>query len=428
MPFGPPQTYAVVSRDCTNATVSETVSPGAISPVDEHRIRRAGEFLYVDCGRFGGDFRHFAVIYGNPDEGFGYVALCDFNSGLREAQLRTIMDHRFPITRRTETVVNLRDFIIHCGGTIMGEGSDFKCYDLEGIDTRNEEGQPMMYVLLGDLHLPLLHRSTFQSLDDAYRRVPERFSAADFIEESVSDDLWLRLYFDADIFENAANDLDQFISRLESWRRTPIYLIQVGDMYELWIGLNCLFRDVSEHRVVLREEEDNLRIIRDWVCNFVDASIQVGQEGALQSLTRRLHNCHVDSQKWLLGNHDNYLRVLTAPEHRRDTDPPRRFMNFWNNGIHIEHGHQADTSFNRDGETQGWHLTQIAFVQRRVRDLESFFSEAMHRLGLGSRRDTFLEYAAKKYCEHRQDSPRMTVFGMAHTHDPYLTRFSVYVG
>jgi len=102
-------------------------------------------------------------------------------------------------------------------------------------------------------------------------------------------------------------------------------------------------------------------------------------------------------------------------------------LNSWHNGLHIEHGHQVDTSFNRDGEMPGWYFTQSAFVQRRVRDLESYFNEVRPRLGISPHRNLFLEYAANQYYEHRQDSPRMTVFGMVHTHDPYLTRFLVYV-
>jgi len=65
--------------------------------------------------------------------------------------------------------------------------------------------------------------------------------------------------------------------------------------------------------------KNDLSIIRDWVGNFVDASIRVEYDGGSQPLTRRIHNCQVTSKMFFTFSKIRLLKDRIGKELKRLT-------------------------------------------------------------------------------------------------------------
>lgn len=443
MSYGPPEINAVVDdrgnvtyrRSVIDPVVGYSAVPVAVSVDDLARINSSPHFLYMDVGMWGENTKTFGVMHADGQNGF--AAICSYESSADRARI---------VARIQESGIDpgteFTNFLVQCKGVILknsGPGGQVKLFRTPpGVNT-----QGRIYLFLGDLHLPIVtqthhsplpngrllgDRISFSNIDAMFQAHLRCWSVmlqhgilASYGRAShvgISPGNWLSLYYDADIFGNAAPALYQFLTLLEGWSGTPIHFFQVGDMFEFWIGLQCLFQeDTTGHNVILHNQATSLTIVREWVAS-VNRSFSVGQ----QSLLGKLHNLSVPHKTWIYGNHDNYMRVLTAPGTRTGTDPPRRMMNFFQHGVQVEHGHFGD-EYNIDGELSGWEITQLAYVERRVRHIQSLWDAIS-----GSTRNIMLGRGVNRYLHHRpsgQAASNMKAFVMAHTHSPYMTNVVV---
>jgi len=237
----------------------------------------------------------------------------------------------------------------------------------------------------------------------------ERLREADIDDETT----WWQYYNDGDIFRDAGESLASFLDFLNDYvhNESPnfrIHLIQVGDLYDLWIGLQRLFEVNGDQKVKIAipnplapgQQNPFASCVRSWI-RSIHRNNMVGTGSQRVSLPDKLYNCYVDQKTWISGNHDNYLLAISGDK----DDPPPRVEHLFDNGIQVEHGHRAD-EFNKDGALEGHAITQLVFIERLVRLMDP-----------DRRAKNYFPYAALKFRDTGKD---MKLFVMAHTHAPYL--------
>ena len=233
---------------------------------------------------------------------------------------------------------------------------------------------------------------------------------------------WFELYHGAgqkgaEIFQRAGADLKDWLDLLVQYQRNsqqpPIRLLQLGDLFDLWMGLKCGFTNAGAWNYTAAAKEFAERWVRE-------TEYHTDQSTAIHMLR--------DFDKWLLpaqkvhpvflyGNHDNYMGTLFGlPAQFKDT------------GLVAQHGHQAD-DFNSDKKAKtGYLLTQAAFAVLVVRLLEDPMSALVAGIkgGIGPRL-TFTEMALEEAVFKpilSGKKPAMT-FVMGHTHEPVLQEIRV---
>lgn len=428
--YGPWEVMATVSRDRRSIEIAQQSLPPRTGDLARRRRNTIAErryYVYFDVGRWGGNQRQFGLVYG--DGNHSEFLLCAFHPSGGRGRVRTFFDV-------VDRLLNGHDFRGHI------EILKRHLFSTLGLNTQGK-----IYVLIGDLHLPLIDQYTPASEISAIRErlvgaaaaaVDASLPTADLMTEAsrmgwvlvagplgplissggqVSDARWRQLYCSGDIFGAAGGSLYRLVAGLQMhcqdyrrwcghWRRPQIHLVQVGDMYEHWIGLMRLFRDTQSYQVYLNSPASDLADIRHWI-NRTNLS-NTFRISASQSvcLPDALHNCTVDAKTWIYGNHENYLRALSRAR-RISGDPPRRRMSLWDNNLFVEHGHMGD-GYNRDGAAMGHTITQLVFLRGYIRSFDP------------DRREDFLRYATYKWANHRRQGKDTKVFVMAHTHKAYL--------
>lgn len=164
----------------------------------------------------------------------------------------------------------------------------------------------------------------------------------------------------AEIFQGAGADLVAFLGQLEKWRGATVHLVQTGDMMDFWIGMKRGFAAMAGGVVPSPEG----RAFADF---WYGETAHNGRSGPVVQAFERLRTTHGPVKVTLLyGNHDNYLARMKA------------LPSFYSHGtVFAEHGHQSD-SFNADEDAwKGWALTQLAFIESKVRDYEDPASARM---------------------------------------------------
>lgn len=499
--FGRPTYYANIrgpeSRPQVHWVEEGNFIQSAVAPGRElNVINRSNGLYYMDVGywgetsaearRRGECAQTFGVIYGDGSPTYGYAAVCSYCPGASAAELQQRVQATDRLGRTRPAANTFAEFIGHCRGRVLRDearGNWLVSGWIGGLET---DGR--IYLVLGDLHLPVLTPQTQpivrpglprtvipdaaitdETYVDASREAHAVYRRYGLLEAlgrlaHFRIDDWPQLYVASDIFGSAGADLCEFMNRVEGWSRrhtgTPVHLIQTGDMYEFWIGLECLFNDDPDGRIACHPpyriarsragstgarpvpgpddqetREAAARIVRHWIQRVNESNVTDRDRTrngttvrAGEALARRLAEADLDRKTWLYGNHDNYLRWLTSREtgiaRREDIDPPGQRLESWfdNHGVLFEHGHRAD-EYNRDGVRRGWEITQLAFVDRRVRELE----------GLGpNRRPQYMAHSVRHHlssylrAQQRSDPGRLVrLFVMAHTHAPFFTHILV---
>jgi len=458
---------ATVTGDQVSVRILDQPSLTTVSLDHHNTVVRGDDFVYLDVGRWGGNARNFGVIYGGQTE--SYVAVCEYTGQPGGAR-------RLPgQAGDTRTIRVVRNFLNTCLSRIV-YGGRFAGTHGQSVNTDGK-----LYLLLGDLHLPLVNHlcSIWQNRQSGVPEIPCRVdkrymealaptSLLDFfnlrglanlglLSPSAGVDRlridaigqWYQQYLSNDIFTDAssnaaAQDLHHFVELAQGWEpasprdgqehdSTSIHFVQLGDMYELWVGLKCLFRATPESRRVVQLQDPPCRrqggstdqcathssgsctrtpprsdaIVGEWVDMVNEnTTITIIQGNPPVSLAQYLHNATTFSHKdWLIGNHDNYLYLQQLS---RSCRVPQRSEYLHENQILMEHGHNGDV-YNRFGATSGHDITQGgAFVW----NLRPFTA-----LGMDEIRRGFLKYAVKKYVGTQFD---FKAFVMAHTHLPFL--------
>ncbi|MGL4421794.1 MAG: hypothetical protein ACRCZF_14090, partial [Gemmataceae bacterium] len=249
-----------------------------------------------------------------------------------------------------------------------------------------------IYAILPDLHLPIA------------TSVPPFVVKTDFLGNSYVDppmpawgrynfngnrghapwpqniDSWYAKYFAGDIFGNADHDLSKFViglARTKLPEGMKLVCVQVGDMYDLWIGLERFFERESLQIVRLQKRDQHPQLPCAFINHWVDETNQIFST-MMKSFSYLKHT------RWLWGNHDNYLAntaIITGDDGK--DEPAACWLNtvggdrercVREGGIYIEHGHRSDW-FNCDGAISGAMITNEVFDSPWLRSLDSIRRE-----------------------------------------------------
>jgi len=270
-----------------------------------------------------------------------------------------------------------------------------------------------IYVFLGDLHLPIVKdmpphaQSQLLVPEEGWGRVtgttPEPYVPLD-INSPTELYLWYERYRYGDIFRGGAEALLTFLTLLEQSRVAGmVHFIQVGDLYDLWIGLGPFFQRVAGPPGEVRLNDAFHLSARSFI-NYWIRSVR----NCYPALTAKIDNLAVGRKTFLYGNHDNYLA-----RHSAGMPPRQRFLRESGSGLYVEHGHWVDSS-NYDGgmgATGGHRMTDYVFGTSSLRSVDP------------QRRHFYTTASAIEYVNRRD----FGIFVMGHTHMPYLTKVQVQV-
>lgn len=403
---------------------SATGGPSTLSPAER-------SFVYLDVGRWGGSrFHHtardFGLVCGRT------AVLCAFKTDKGNTS-------PIPNTYNRPEVNHLNALIRHLGSGSLGAVKVRRYDTARTLLPGNADVSPdRIFVLVGDMHLPMItemrdthgpRMGRIPGSDDRDRPeqiiatpdgmpivIPAHRSNGGMVTEDAID--WYEKYEGtnaqgtrvrqgADIFEQAGPDLAEFVRLLNGFGGFPLHLLQLGDMIDLWIGLERFF---VEHpsRVVLDTSKSNPDPVT-WVNHWTDRTLN----GTSQSEhIRRFLGFSNGRKNWLYGNHDNYLAAhnpttliqASGGLNRQEVFDERQTRLF------ASHGHKWDSA-NRDGATSGQRITQLAFSHPSVRSVEPGGRRAV----ITGAVELFLSREANPFC----------IFAMGHTHQGVLSRITV---
>jgi UDP-2,3-diacylglucosamine pyrophosphatase LpxH len=247
----------------------------------------------------------------------------------------------------------------------------------------------------------------------------------------------------ADVFEQAGEHLHELLRRLakyadESTGCLPAKLVQLGDMFDYWVGFSCHYEpSKSPDEPVKPDHRYTESLVRYWTDNALSNTRQ-GREvaEALAIAQQKL------DPVYLYGNHDNYLGAMgVRPSYRfhgEEKHLPQRRAYYTTGGIYMEHGHQWEPS-NADNKATvpivstltlgtpsplGMFVTQAAFVRPvAIRNFEGDAAGVVAKASgtYGQRLDQIIGSAIRYW----NKSGGFGVYVMGHTHAPALTRVIV---
>lgn len=353
--------------------------------------REIVRFTYLDCGRWGGPGGlasagrqySFGIIWGT------WAALCRFvpNANMDAAANYIRNDNG---SRQDNPINDVIDSLRSADTSVELVKALWSPFTTPNLDWNT------VYVLLPDFHLPIV---------GVKPNPPNDGPAMGRYEFSSGPGQWFDRYLAGDIFGQqsgqAAILLSKFVNNLGRARiKDRINLVQLGDMYDLWIGLDQFFAGSQNQEVILRSSGGVTA--QDFITFWVNKT-----NSLFPTMVRDLNNTPVGHKTFLWGNHDNYLGAFTPP------GLPRRIRNIRGAGVFIEHGHRADSS-NRDGADgrfSGHSITNMVFAHPTLRRLDP------------NRRMTFINAAASSFVSNRN----FGVYAMGHTHSPFLSTIKIEV-
>ena len=406
-------------------------------------------FAYLDCGRWGGPMkvggpqqRCFGLIWGP------WAALCEFAPNDSFANDGHLIPDKGNLLN--EVLLQLRG----SGGASV-QLIKYVYSPAPNPDSRNwKTDWATVYLVLPDFHLPISVRTPGTAGSDGpamgrygYRdaymvpnpRGPSSLSHFTVVpgpdgmvtnplnqqvEMGQSGQTWFERYREGDIFGlpggSADRDLRNFLDRLaRAPVRDKVHLVHVGDMYDLWIGLDAFFDQAPTSRVRIGDRQGiKAAEFIDYWCwetnrlfggDYVDRATQAMVKGS--GTLAALANLPVREKSWLWGNHDNYLAPPEEGEGGHTPGwVPRRRRQIRQNGVFIEHGQRRDPS-NRDGELDGHTKTNQVFASPPLRAFDP------------TRRGFFTTDSAAQFLM----KPDFGVYAMGHTHMPFLTKVVISV-
>jgi hypothetical protein len=390
------------------------------------------EVVFLDVGRWGGRTslavrqRNFGLIWGT------WVALCDFEPSTPALDTDEHLLRDDAGVPRVDHPIN--DFIRN----VRKAGASIRL--LRSMYSGNPnflkgwtQDWTTLYVVLPDLHLPVCtnkppapdgnhmgrhnYRQFFSSgvalFDDEGCKptTPKQYGGGA--------EAWFSNYFAGDIFGGpnspAALELDQFLNIIEGMtlpNGRTVHFVQIGDMYDYWIGLERFFSAQPTHSVVLANGTGgNSGILAGKFIDFwADRTHLALQSPSGTNVVERLNRMPGKvTSSFLWGNHDNYLAAHT-PVVSVGAPVPPRIREIRRGGVLIEHGQRGDPD-NRDGATSGHSTTNDVFEHPVMRSLDP------------NRRNFYTALAGVSYVA----KPDFHIFCMGHTHSPYLTRVRIEV-
>jgi hypothetical protein len=206
--------------------------PSTLSPAER-------SFLYLDVGRWGGSqfyesARDFGLVCGRT------AVLASFRTDKGSAA-------PLPNTYGRPEVDHLNALLKHLGSGALGPVKVRRHDTARTLLPDNADVTPdRIFVILGDMHLPVITRLE-DSFGPRWGRQPGNVaSSGDMVKNDAID--WYAKFSGADasgvhnrrgadIFEQAGPDLTELVRLLNGFTAFPLHLMQLGDMFDLWIGL-----------------------------------------------------------------------------------------------------------------------------------------------------------------------------------------------
>ena len=412
----------------SNYAFDVRVQPGAISEVNFNELRKTRHsFAYMDVGRWGGP----AALSSSSQRTFGIVcgfqaALCRFvPDSSRNTPADFMLDGQ---GKRRDLAIN---DLIDCLRSANSSIEIIKAIDSRTPLAPSSVDSQTVYVILPDLHLPIVTKKppeaifqvpggvlsspidspSFGRLD--YRDLNSGQGGKFIPAYATAVRLWYDRYLKGDIFGSptgpAAKDLKLFMNLLGACKlKDKIHFVDVGDMYDHWIGLDRFFDATTTDAVRIgdrsfKQLDGTSTTIRAG--NFIDHWVE-RTNAEFPDLIASMAGVTVGKTSWIFGNHDNYLAAHTP----NVLQPLQRIREIRTKGIFIEHGQRADAA-NRDGATDGHDITNQVFKNPFLRAFDPF------------RRPFFTTTPACSYAA----APDFCVYVMGHTHSPFLTHVNIVV-
>ncbi len=450
----PPFPTEILYKRAPRAGAGSTPRPTTAGGDTTHLSDDRRTLVYLDVGRWGGSKvngsggafdrqRDFGIVYGKT------AVLCEYRSS--EGSPRHVASADASTPAEADAINNL---LARLDGAVVVKAMASNTTVPAGMMNTGE-----LFIFVGDMHLPittneapghtrgdqmgrfeiddaLLREGSSASRDALNAQLEARAVAnprlapalramkagALGIEGTVGRfdiDSWLHTYEGADIFERANGDLNDFVSNLETYQswamentKPQARLVQLGDMFDFWVGMLCYFLDNPMHRgtVMLDPDWVNPTALQfaDWWANKTAHS--TARSAAVEHFLR-----YRGPKNLLYGNHDNYFSPDAGgePAWLRTMSGTSRAKNFFRtNHFFSEHGHQND-DYNKDGAREGWALTQAAFRVPTVRSLEP--SSRLARLKDGCELWIRENNAGRPFCH----------YVMGHTHVPVIARVTI---
>lgn len=243
----------------------------------------------------------------------------------------------------------------------------------------------------------------------------DKWDNSETISASAAEN-WFNLYHGtaakkgADIFQNAGGDLMKFLDLLMNYQNEHLNLgspeaklIQLGDLYDFWIGLKRAFETIP-----------NQMVNKDAAIGFV--SFWHSESKDRPYIKKLIDDTVSLKPVFVYGNHDNYRDVQDVWDSKWNENSPSEFKS---TGVLAEHGHQDDTWNSDSNALRGWALTQLAFFWPNVRNIVEPLRNASEWFGSLGERLTYIRRAAR-LCRDPKKQPKLRIYVQGHTHEPFI--------
>jgi UDP-2,3-diacylglucosamine pyrophosphatase LpxH len=425
--------------DCSFFPEQEKRTCFAVRGAETTLAKEDPTFVYLDVGCWADDAdgsgtrrRDFGLVCGP------HVYLCEYVGK--------------PVVPNTR-VPAVRDFFtgmanLGCGARVLGYAQ------ARDVDRKTWEDSEV-YLLLGDLHLPpaiwfhwpadlisppprplpeWLERAPAMARQKDYRLhnhydiasyKPSTYPVAALLAKVEMPDPNPWANTNPDISGGAGREAARFlrcVASLDQTLRSRLHFIQLGDLFELWIGR-------SYHLVPGADGNPKWRspASADTVANWC-LEVMV-QNAPVFAALHRLQQAGLAEVRYLGGNHDGYLLQEDLPA---QLALPRRepFYQGLHGDLMVEHGHRFDGS-NHDNVKgtplySGPGVTRALLLFPWLRQLEGT-KEDVWSLWQPRQRKLYHLGATVLYLYDRLELKRkpFSIYAMAHTHARILTRLHV---
>lgn len=250
---------------------------------------------------------------------------------------------------------------------------------------------------------------------------------------------WLTKYYvkggkGAQIFQDAGQDLRALVDSLRDYQEKhislkgcPLYVVQVGDLFDLWLGFQRGFKKGGGLHDLLQGAH---QFAEFWVERTL---LHETQDVDLVHLLG-LSTVPGLETTFLYGNHDNYrkyaAKAIKVPNKNKYGKYAGKELDVFGapaslpvTGLWIEHGHACDPSNRDESPSDGYGLTQVAYWVQLARQFEGFASWASSILHTASD-DEMPRVVAIRHAISRC-LPDRGIFVQGHSHEPLLKRIEV---
>jgi hypothetical protein len=214
-------------------------------------------------------------------------------------------------------------------------------------------------------------------------------------------------------------------------------VIQLGDLFDFWLGFQRAFRTSADDLLPCA-----LDFARFWAERSLFATDQGPHLVHLLTMTewagKNAKTGAALNTHFLYGNHDNYrkhgggspLVVPAGHEHSGAAIHAFHAPSFFGKrGLWAEHGHQPDPSNRDESPVRGHGLTQVAFFEPAIRNLEGpagWATSIWHHDNIP--RVVSIRHALGRCLLRPIDTsgPCRSIYVMGHSHEPMLKRVELW--